>query len=83
MRSCLAEPLASNGGGAGAAALAGAMHLRRRHRRRGVGIVLSGGQTIHIPTALANPHGELCRMRSAARSSAAQLADMEYGARGV
>jgi threonine dehydratase len=79
---CFAETLHQMAEGAGAAALAGAMHLRRRIAGERVGIVLSGGN-ITSQQLSRILHGELLPHEERSAVLAAQLADMEYGARGV
>ena len=78
----LAETVHQMAEGAGAAALAGAMHLRRRIAGERIGVVLSGG---NITAAQLSQilHGELLPHAERAELLAAQLADMEYGARGT
>jgi threonine dehydratase len=79
---CFAETLHQMAEGAGAAALAGAMRLRRRIAGERVGIVLSGGNI--TSSQLSNIlHGELLPHAERSAFLAAQLAEMEYGARGT
>jgi threonine dehydratase len=79
---CFAETLHQMAEGAGAAALAGAMQLRRRIAGERVGIVLSGGN-ITSQQLSRILHGELLPHEERSAVLAAQLADMEYGARGL
>ena len=78
----LAETVHQMAEGAGAAALAGAMHLRRRIAGERIGVVLSGGN-ITVAQLSQILHGELLPHAERAELLAAQLADMEYGARGT
>jgi threonine dehydratase len=58
------------------------MHLRRRIAGERIGVVLSGGN-ITVAQLSQILHGELLPHAERAELLAAQLADMEYGARGT
>ena len=79
---CFAETLHQMAEGAGAAALAGAMRMQRRIAGERIGIVLSGGNITSQQLSRVL-HGELVPSEERSALLAAQLADMEYGLRGV